>query len=93
MKRGDDIGDVGGRDLVDPPRAEQRQHASELYAMADRGSVGDVDPRGAPALRNLGEGRRGAGMVVEATDARNAHRGELAGNPALTGQRVPSRCE
>ena len=49
--------DVGGRDLVDAAGAEQRQDAGELDAMADRGSVGDVDPRGAPPLRSLGEGR------------------------------------
>ena len=39
----DELGDVGRGDLVDAPGAEERQDTGELDAVADRGSVGDVD--------------------------------------------------
>ena len=93
MERGDELRDVGRCDLVDATRAEQRQHASELNAMADGGSVGDVDPRGAPALRDLGEGRRGAGMLVEAADVGTRIAASSPATQRLTGQRVPPRRE
>ncbi len=39
----DELGDVGRSDLVDAARAEEREDAGELDAVADRCPVGDVD--------------------------------------------------
>ncbi len=82
VEGGDERGDIGRRDLVDPAGAEQRQEAPELDAVPDGGRLGDVDARGAPALGGLGECWEGAGTLLEGSDSRHAHRGELAGDPA-----------
>ncbi len=92
VQGGDERGDVGGRDLVYTSRAEERKHATELDAMSDGGFVDDVDPRGAPALGCLGEGRHGAGRIPEATETGDANGRELAGDPAPPRDRLsPSR--
>jgi hypothetical protein len=88
VERRHELGDVGRGDLVDASRAEVGEDAVELHAMADRGSVGDVDPGCTPALGGLDERRRGGGRLFELAAVGDAHRGELASDPAAAGERL-----
>jgi hypothetical protein len=77
----DDVGHVGGRDLVDTFSSEQREDAPELDAVPDRRSLRDVHPGRAPALGGLRERRRRVDRLCELAEAWDAHRRELSGNP------------
>ncbi len=79
MEGGYELGHVGGGDLVHAAGAEEREHAPELDAVADRRLVDNVHPRGAPAFGRLGQGWHCGRRLAEVVAAGDAH---AASSPA-----------
>jgi hypothetical protein len=44
VQRGDDVGEVGGLQGVEPPAADQREQFVQLDAVLGAGRLGDVEP-------------------------------------------------
>jgi hypothetical protein len=84
--------DVVDRELVDAPRAENREHAGERHTVQDSGSFAHVDPRVAPPAHSLRDRRRLRGRR-ERTEVGDAAGSEFAVDPTAPLVRLPLRPE
>ncbi len=90
----DRVGDLLRREGVEPARRVKRanDHA-QCGADVDARRFRDVDPRGAIGRCSVRERRRAGWFVVECGQVGDAHRRELAGEPAAPLQRLRAGAE
>ena len=76
----DEAGDVDRAELGRGPVTDAGEDAREVHVVGGRGPSGDVDARRTPSLAERAD-RLDARRPRQQLEIRDAHRGELAGNP------------